>query len=86
METRQKLLIKRRRINNLFYILISAFLVLSCKQDKIKYLTGGACKYWDLYEIRPKEHTPEKRKSVSLLFCEDGKYAFYYIKNGKRIK
>lgn len=76
----------KRRMNKILCVLSVTFLVLSCKQDKLKNLTNDSCKLWDLYEIKPKGQISEKRNTVSMLFCKNGRFVFYYLRNGKRIK
>gem|GEM_PF-4759860 len=41
-------------LNKILSTLFLVFLISSCNQDKLHYLTDGSCKYWDLYERRPK--------------------------------
>ena len=83
------------KINKILSTLILVFLISSCNQDKLHYLTDGSCKYWDLYEIRPRgvisEKRPkgvvsENRRTISMLLCENKKFISYRIRNCKRIE
>lgn len=69
----------------LYVVLFTIFISISCKRNKLYQLTENNCKYWDLNYVESIHDTiKETKKTVSLKFCKNGYYNFFYLYNSKR--